>query len=305
MIDQKYNEVFEFIKSSLVPKQQLDESQVEIMVLKTALENVNNELRKTKLEYADQTLAIDIFQAEKESIEAEKKTFQIKFNEVSLKLKQKTNQYDSLLKSQKNFIEPHVVEKISSEPKGIKEEPKEIRIVNVPSSSSSQQGGPAAKTGTKRIHSSKDEVQRKIAKRMKTTRNPTKNFSCETCLDVWGTQIQSNYFGDPENSGVPDPKLKIPTFSSFRDFKNHQVSTHCLKADCHEEKRCLLYSGHNSGDWPHGDIKCKICCLSFKFQTHHDEHMQFQHADLKIMDNKEIYDLFLKYNNQLNCTSNL
>ena len=88
MIDQKYNEVFEFIKSSLVPKQQLDESQVEIMVLKTALENVNNELRKTKLEYAEQTLAIDIFQAEKESLEAEKKTFQIKFNEVSLKLKQ-------------------------------------------------------------------------------------------------------------------------------------------------------------------------------------------------------------------------
>ena len=74
----------------------------------------------------------------------------------------------------------------------------------------------------------------------------------EKCLDVWGQQIRSNYFGDPENSGVPDPKLKNPTFSSFRDFKNHQISTHYLKADCHEEKRCLLYSGHNSCDWPHG-----------------------------------------------------
>ena len=293
MIDQKYNEVFEFIKSSLVPKCQLDESQIEIMVLKSALENATNDLRKTKSEFEEQKLAIDIIQAEKKTLEAEKKIFQIKFNEISLKLKQKTHQYESLLKSPNTDTEAPVIEKSSTQT--IKEEPKEIKIVNVPSSSSSRQGEPVAKTGTKRTHSSNDEAQRKIAKRMKTTRTPTKNFSCDTCLDVWGTQIQSKHFANPDDIGAPDPKLKIPTFSSFRDFKNHQVSTHCLKADCHEEKRCLLYSGHHRcGVWPHGDIKCKICCLSFKFQNDHDDHMQFQHADLKIMDNKEIYDLFLK-----------
>ena len=290
MITQKYNEVFEFIKSSLVPKHQLGESQNEIIALKSALENATNDLRKTKLEYEEQQLVIHIIRAEKESLEAENKTFQIKFNEISLKLKQKTNQYDSLLKSQNKVIEPQVIGKISTITQIIKEEPK--GIVNVPSSSE-----PAAKPGTKRTHSSNDEVQRKIAKRRKTKRNQTENFSCEQCLDVWGKQIQSNYFGDPENSGVPDPKLKIPTFSSFRDFKSHQVSNHCFEANCHKENRCLFYSGHGDGDedWPHGDIKCKICCLSFKFQKHHDEHMQFQHADIKTMDINEIYNLFLKY----------
>ena len=114
MIGQKYNEVFEFIKSSLVPKCQLDESKNEIMALKTALENATNDLRKTKSEFEEQKLAIDIIQAEKESLEAEKKTIQIKFNEISLKLKQKTQQYDSLLKSPKTDTESPVVGKSST-----------------------------------------------------------------------------------------------------------------------------------------------------------------------------------------------
>ena len=296
MIGQKYNEVFEFIKSSLVPKCQLDESKNEIMALKTALENATNDLRKTKSEFEEQKLAIDIIQAEKESLEAEKKTIQIQFNEISLKLKQKTQQYDSLLKSPKTDTESPVVGKSSTQI--IKEEPKEIKIVNFPSSLKQ------SATETKRTHSSNDEAQRKIAKRLKTTRSSTKNFSCDTCLDVWGTQIQNKHFGNPEDIGAPDPKLNIPTFSTFRHFKNHQVSTHCLKPDCHEEIRCLLYSGHHRrGVWPHGDIKCKICCLSFKFQNDHDDHMQLQHADLKIMDNEEIYDLF--FENQWSIKLNL
>ena len=160
MIDQKYNEVFEFIKSSLVPKCQLDESKNEIMALKTALENATNDLRKTKSEFEEQKLAIDIIQAEKESLEVEKKTIQIKFNEISLKLKQKTQQYDSLLKSPKTDTESPVVGKSSTQI--IKEEPKEIKIVNFPSSLKQ------SATETQRTHSSNEEAQRKIAKRMKT-----------------------------------------------------------------------------------------------------------------------------------------
>ena len=97
MSDQKYNEVLKFIKSSLVPKNDFDESQNEILNLKMAVELANNQLNQAKLENEEHKLANNILQAEKESLEAEKITFQIKFNEVSLKLKQKTKQYDSLL----------------------------------------------------------------------------------------------------------------------------------------------------------------------------------------------------------------
>ena len=129
MSDQKYNEVLKFIKSSLVPKNDFDESQNEILNLKMAVETANNELKQAKFENEEHKLANNILQAEKESLEAEKITFQIKFNEVSLKLKQKTKQYDSLLNSQRS---------VSTVPATIKQEPTEIGIVNVPSSSTSR-----------------------------------------------------------------------------------------------------------------------------------------------------------------------
>ena len=30
-------------------------------------------------------------------------------------------------------------------------------------------------------------------------------------------------------------------------------------------------------DAPHGDITCKICSLSFKFQEHHARHVEIEH----------------------------
>ena len=292
MSDQKYNEVLKFIKSSLVPKNDFDESQNEILNLKMAVELANNELKQAKLENEEHKLANNILQAEKESLEAEKITFQIKFNEVSLKLKQKTKQYDSLLNSQRS---------VSTVPATIKQEPTEIGIVNVPSSSTSRYVETTARTGTKRKHSSKDKAKRKKAKRKKReNRKSTKTkskFSCVECLHEWGIQIQEDYNEDPDKTGAPDPKEKIPTFSSFKDFKDHQVNAHMLKEDCCKENDCLLYQGHNNSnhDWPHGDLECKLCSLTFKFQKHHDVHTQFQHAALHKMPNSEIFDLFHRY----------
>ena len=154
MTDQKYNEVFELIKSNLVPKNQYEELQNEILFLKSALESKTNDLKKMKSQYEEQKLAIDIIQAEKQSLEAEKKTFEFKFNEVFLKLKQKTNQYDSLLNSQGNNSKLKSIHNVSDGTQTIKEEPQEIGIVNFPFSSSSRQDRLTAKTGTKRTHSS-------------------------------------------------------------------------------------------------------------------------------------------------------
>ena len=314
MIEQKYTEVFEFIKLNLVPKNQFDESQKEIFRLKSALDTATEKLNEMQLECEEQKDTIDIIQAEKDSLQAEKenleatkKTFEVKFNEVSLKLKQKTKQYDFLLKSQtKNQKD---AESITADIQKIKEEPNEIRIVNVPSSTPARQNGSTTKTGTKRVHPSKDEVQRTKAKRKKsmlskeavpssrTTTKPPRKFSCESCLDNWGLEIKYHYLGNPEKSDAPDPKQNIQTFSSFEDYKNHHIVAHSLSLEyvCKEES-CHLYSDHNDqGLWPHGDINCEICNLSFKLQKHHNEHMKFEHADINMLSNKETFDLFLKY----------
>ena len=91
------------------------------------------------------TLKIDVLQAEMKALEAERKTFEVKFDAVSSKLKLKTHEYDSLLKSKtksqdiKIFVTPESqVQKSSIGTQTIKQEPEEIGVVNVPASLSSQ-----------------------------------------------------------------------------------------------------------------------------------------------------------------------
>ena len=303
MTDEKYNEVFELIKINLMPKNQFDESQKEVSFLKSALECATNDLKKMNSQYEEQKLANDILQAEKQSLEAEKKTFEFKFNEVSLKLKQKTFQYDSLLNSQRNGCKPKVIDQGSTGTQKVKEEHQEIGKVNFPISSSSRQDELATKTGTKRTHSSigpgakrtKTEI---FDSKSQTNRELAKNkqiFNCFNCLDNWGRKICIDFDEDPDADGAPDLQQKIPIFSSFLALKDHYLTIHDAEDCCCEEIDCLLYRGHNGDDnWPHGDIQCRICNLSLKYKDDLDKHMQFDHIDHSRMSNKEIYDLWLK-----------
>ena len=142
MSESCYNEIFENIKSNLVPKAQYEESQLEIERLKSELENVKENLKRTESKYEKQQLRIGIvrrrlIEAEKECLESEKKTFELKSKKLSLKLKLKTNQFDSLLSTKKTGTQT------------VKEEPTEIGIVNVPASLSSGSG--TKRTGAPKI----------------------------------------------------------------------------------------------------------------------------------------------------------
>ena len=300
MSEQKYTEVFEFIKSSLVPKNEFDDSKNEISVLKSALENATKDLEKMKLKNEEQKLTIDIIKAENQSLESEKKHFEFKFNEVTLKLKQKTIQYDSLLKSQHDDCESlksHNESDDESRNDSRKPNPLEKLLLeavladfvnNIPSSSEAES---VSESDEEHSQSPKKDVK-STAKRIKSTifesiaritRKSTKKFSCADCIDKWGELIESDYRGNPDRIGAPDPRKQIQTFSSFEDYRRHLSTAH---------------NGHyqTNGYWPRGDIQCKICHLGFKVQSHLDEHMQCEHADLNRLSNKEIYGLFCNYN---------
>ena len=301
MSEQKYTEVFEFIKSSLVPKNEFDDSKNEISVLKSALENATKDLEKMKLKNEEQKLTIDIIKAENQSLESEKKHFEFKFNEVTLKLKQKTIQYDSLLKSQHDDCESlksHNESDDESRNDSRKPNPLEKLLLeavladfvnNIPSSSEDES---ASESDEEHSQSPKKAVKTTTVKRIKNsifdsisriTRKSTKKFSCADCIDKWGELIESDYRGNPDRIGAPDPRKQIQTFSSFEDYRRHLSTAH---------------NGHyqTNGYWPPGDIQCKICHLGFKVQHHLDEHMQCEHADLNRLSNKEIYGLFCNYN---------
>ena len=115
------------------------------------------------------------------------------------------------------------------------------------------------------------------------------------CIKDWGSEIEYNFAGNPENNGAPDPKQFISTFNTFEAYKNHIGHVHDLIGFC-GEKSCLQEIDHDTiyNEASHGDIICKICDLSFKFQQHHDHHMESNHADLS-MNKKQLYDLYLKY----------
>ena len=174
--------------------------------LEEMLEKAMAELEKVKSEYDEQKLTIDIIKAEKETLEAEKKTiraqvdillgeresllarqksseaeresfsamkivYDAKLNELSLKLKQKTHQYDSLLKSMEADPKKIIFDKASTGTQTIKYEAREIGIVNVLASTSSKENETVAKTGTKRQNVSSEkgdlETPKTKAKRKK------------------------------------------------------------------------------------------------------------------------------------------
>ena len=300
MSENYYNEIFETIKSNLVPKSVYEESRLEIGHLKSELENAKEELKKMKSKYEEEKLKNDIIQAEKECLEAEKKTFELKFNELSLKLKLKSNQYDSLLSSGKTDCKSNDTEKISMGTQTVKEEPQDIGIVNTPTSTS--------EIGTKRTSTVSADDQRKKAKRKKTTRSDSttrntrkstrneRKFTCEYCIDKWRVAIEFDFGGDPDKENVPDPRQIISTFSSFEALKDHCTFLHGLSRNhlC-AEKSCLYWNGHlrNGKGALHGKNICKICDKSFELQRHLDQHMAYGHADLD-MTKKQFYESLLK-----------
>ena len=61
-----------------------------------------------------------------------------------------------------------------------------------------------------------------------------------------------------------------------------------------QEKSCLKYDKHRHA--LHGEILCRICDLSFKFQKNLDQHLETDHADHDMLLTKQqFYDLYLKY----------
>ena len=309
MSETSYQKVFEVIQSSLVPKSQYDESQKEVASLKSELESVKNEW---KSKFEEQKLALDILQAEKESVKSEKKAFENKFKEVSLKLKQKTNQYDSLLKSTETCSKETLVTKVSICTQTVKEEPTEIGVVNIPTSSTSRPEEPVVKTGTKRCNSDLGNDKRRTSKRIKTSKSDNskrttrksaqidQRFSCIECIEDWAFSIKRLGFSeDPTQSGAPNPQQKIATFPSFEDYRDHRIAVHFetvenYVADPCKDKSCLEPAHHDSpfGYAHHGDIICKFCGLSFKLKKRLDWHMRHEHADINSMDNNEIYKLY-------------
>ena len=312
-----YEEVYRVMKieieAYLVPRKLYDESQNQLSLLKSELEIAKSDLKKLKSENSQLTetynqlkderlgdaLKIDVLQAEMKALEAERKTFEVKFDAVSSKLKLKTHEYDSLLKSKSQDIKIFVTQDLNAAKKSsigtqtIKQEQEEIGIVNLPASSSSQQKTPPAKTGTKRT--SHDD-NRKITKekRMKTensdsrlTRKSTENnqkFTCVECHSHWANDVEMNHGGDPDKTVVPNPRKTIHTFSTLEAYKDHRVGEH-------EDTYADLFHYYHSNNGK----ACKICGLKFIDKYDHDLHVDIEHLNLSDLTNKQIYDLHLKY----------
>ena len=312
MSNQLKNKVIELIQSGLVPKTELDDALNKIAHLESMLEKAKSAREKEQSEYEEQKLAIDIIKAEKETLQAEKETLladsksletrlrteretftsfkrasDAKLNEITLKLKQKTHQYDSLLKSKEDDVKKTANKdcRLSIGTQTIKEEPQEIGVVNFP----------ASKAGIKReneCRTPRTKAKRKKVEKSdssKTDTNTIKSevtFTCESCLKSWGWHIRSNFQGDPDECDAPDPKRKIRTFPTLDAYKNHIYEDHGVS-------NYVLKAHHNQGR----KVVCQSCAASFECHHHLERHIVIEHANVvnSKMSNKEFFDLYQKY----------
>ena len=192
MSELNFEKVFKelkIIEANSVSREKYDQLQNEVKKLESMLTAVNNrfqqeakELKKLKMVNELQTMEIDVMKAEKQSLEAEKKTLEVRFDEVSLKLKLKTHQYDMLAGQQSNVQTkptdpiPQPLEKKTTGSQAmvneIKDEPS-IGVVNQPSSLPSKP--------SKRPATELPIISRKKAKRPRSGYREN-FFSCDECL---------------------------------------------------------------------------------------------------------------------------
>ena len=299
------------IEANSVSREKYDQLQNEVKRLESMLTEANNryqqeakEVKKFKMVNELQKMEIDVMKAEKQSHEAEKKTLEVRFDEVNLKLKLKTHQYDMLAGQQSN-AQPKSTDPISQQPKkkttgsqtmasDIKDEPS-IGVVNQPSSlpsKSSKRPTSEPVTGIK-------------SKRRKTREKEENIYSCDECLVEWGRHVHYDFPHDINHPNAPNPYDRIPRFSTAEDLKNHYQHAHGWYRDSKfcGETDCLHTRGHdvsNSSDnYPHGDNICgyissngEVCRRSFRYKNQMQEHKRIIHSKIESKTRQEIFNLF-------------
>ena len=296
------------IEANSVSREKYDQLQNEVKRLESMLTEANNrfhqeakESKKLKMVNELQTMEIDVMKAEKQSVEAEKKTLEVRFDEVSLKLKLKTHQYD-MLAGQQSTVQPKSTERKTTGSQtmvdDVKEEPS-TGVVNQPSSLSS--------IPCKRPATEPSIIPRTKAKRPRSGYREN-IFTCDECLVEWGRLVyneKNDFDYDIDRPDAPNPHERIARFSSTEDLKNHYKQAHgwYLDSEFCSKTDCLHTHGHdvsNSSDnYPHGDNICgymtknrKICGRSFRYKNQLKEHQKIIHCKIESKTRHEILNLF-------------
>ena len=249
----------------------------------------------------EQQLKLDIVDAEKKRLEAASNNWEASFNEINLKYKLKTHQFNSLAANRRN-IQLDEKSKSSIGTQTIKEEPKSIGsigVVNVPRSCSSQHATPNLSKSSKTIQpNAETEANNTLNAGAKRKRSEIRdsenqerrksqrmdNFVCETCIYDWG-----NKYKNPSSKLLPDPANHIATFTSIRDLKLHMVEKHKdglfkSHASICNQKNCVQFKNHESYKChPHGDLTCNTCGVTFKFKNDLARHIKLVHCNISKM----------------------
>ena len=203
-----------------------------------------------KAEYEREKLKNDIIIAEKNVVVSRN-------NEIKLKLKLKTQEYDDVLKLNKH--DDNVTEKISigiqtieKEPSSTFEETVEATATATPSSAATASAAPStssaavtasAATVSEVVSTMKKGMKRKQQDAVEPRRSKRNAYSktiynCYECTHKWAKKVKENYsyrFTSGEytryrtiadKSMAPNPKLKIKRFTNIDDYVNHLDTVH-------------------------------------------------------------------------------
>ena len=282
------------------------------------------EFEKLKAQHEEDKLKVDLINAENKRLQLSFQSWKSNNDVLTWRLKLKSHQLDSLNANIRKNDSPEK-RHCSIGTQTIKEEPESIGVVNVPGSCSSRKMGadvPKSSTTATAMHSKLETRKSLNAKakvgekrknfqpanqeRRKSQRIIPKQFVCETCIYDWGKEFEFQRGFSHEN--LPNPIDHISTFLSSRQLRLHMTEKHNYDEIYHgsicADKNCLQFNNRKQPEYncvsqfPHGDIVCDTCKVTFKFEQDLNRHVQLVHCNISEMGRsyfRKLYADFLKF----------
>ena len=261
------------------------------------------EFEKLKAQHEEDKLKVDLIEAENKRLQVSFQSWKANNDVLTWRLKLKSHQLDSLNANiQKNDSPEKLHCSIGTQT--IKEEPESIGVVNVPASCSSRKMDVPKSSTTATTTQSKLETRKSLnakpqvgakrksfqpsnQERRKSQRIIPKSFVCETCIYDWGKEFEFQRGFSHEN--LPNPIDHISTFLSSRELRLHMAEKHNYVEVYHgsicADKNCLQFNNRKRPEYncisqfPHGDIVCDTCKVTYKFEEDLNRHVQLVHSN--------------------------
>ena len=284
---EKFNETEKLLESrNKAQKLKIAELVKQNLILEDTIAGQKRAIEAQAKTLKEQQLQIDIS-------EAEKKSFEARFNELNLKLKQQQ------LKQQASYTEipPLIPDRMEKEVK--KEQRSSVPLVNttqstLPQAKQQQSTAPQSSQAKNRKRPADTATESETEPENPPSNQEQKRYVCGFCLDNWY-----------QNETLKAPRNIVKSFITVSRLQYHIRQNHpekiglifCACSGYICDSNCIVSTGETKPK----RFKCTAhtsegpCHEKFQCRFHYDRHIAIDHANISALDKYSLADLYKKY----------